>query len=214
MKPLIPKALGDCGRRLGAAAAHLRRPIRRGRDNDGTTHSFLAQNVFDKSANLAPAFSNQADHDDIGIDPSGQIAQQGRFPDPRTREKPDPLPLHEWKKGVEKNKAGADPRPHRPARVRRWGRHVNPPLNHTGEKWPLVKRPPVGINHAAAPIQIRREANRRQKDGRITNRNAGERPLGKGEAAAAIETDDFGPDKASGRQNSQPIANPAIRRQA
>ena len=78
---------------IGGLAAHQRRRIRGGDDDDRPRQPCRAQIVLEEFPHLAPALADQGEHGDVARGVAGQHGQQHRLADAGTGEQAEPLAL-------------------------------------------------------------------------------------------------------------------------
>ena len=157
MLALIAKMFGHAHRRPGAAAAHQRRAVRGGRDDDRAAHPLGAEHVFNEITQLAAALADQRKHYHIGLHFAAQMAQKAGFADPGAGKKPDPLPPDNRQHGVEHRHPGFQPRAKPPALGGAGRIGLNRPCFWPAHQGAAIKRLSEWVNNPADPVVIRRD---------------------------------------------------------
>src|SRR5690606_37481858 len=210
--PLVPEALGDRGRHLRGAQPFERRRITRRDHDDRALAPSDAQRVLEEVAHLAPALTDERDHDGIGGRAAGDRAEQRALADSRAREQTNPLPDAERQQAVDDAHSRGQRRRHRRAaqRGRRRGPHGNAP--EARERGAAVEGPSEPVEHPseqrAADLHL--EALPRCLDG-VVDADAQEVAERQRERFPALEPDDFGEQRRAAAPDAQDVADPCSR---
>ena len=157
MQPLIAEMFGHRHRRPSAAAADQRRLVRGGGDHHRPRHARRSQHPFGELAQLAAAFADQRDDDDIRLHPARKFRQQHGFADTGTGKEADPLALHQGQQRVKHRDPGAHPGPETAARCGGWGGSAQRAGDRPAQQRPAVQRLTKGVDDPTDPAGIRRQ---------------------------------------------------------
>src|SRR5258706_148378 len=121
-------------------------------DNAPPQTLYAVEVILQELLHLGPAFADEADHRDMGVDIARQHRQQYRLADPGAGKDAEPLATATGHKGIERAHTEIERRADALARMRRRRRvaigHRRGPLRQR----PLaVDRPPPRVEDAAAP---------------------------------------------------------------
>ena len=114
VQPGVTEGLADPGGGVGRVAAHQRRLIRRGHDDNAAGQAFGPKIVLQKLPNLTAPLANQTQHVDIGAGTANQHGKQAGLPNTGAGHDGDPLPSPAGQERVD------DPNPDRHRLGNRW----------------------------------------------------------------------------------------------
>ena len=154
--PLAPEPLGNGECRIRGAAPCQRRLVGSGNHHNGPLHPRLSERHIEELAHLAPAFTDQTDHHNVGCNVTRKHPQQHRLADPGCREHTQPLAAAHRHENIDCTDARLQPVTHQPAAkcLRRGTAQRHRPIT-MGQRPFAVERSPETIDHAAKPSLAR-----------------------------------------------------------
>ena len=193
-----PEALGQCRGGEGRAGTFHAGTVRRGTHQDCTAPQFIVQFMVEEFAQLAPAFTDQAEDDDIAIHIASDLRQQGGLAATGTREQPDTLAFAERQRTIDGAHAGDQGSLNAWSRCRR-GRLANHlrGMQHlrSGERAhaALQQGPAKTVQHLAEQLRPDSHPMRHaQRLHRRANTDAFQATQGAEQGIVSVESDDLG----------------------
>ena len=149
-------------------------------------------------ADLAPAFADQRDHRDVGIEPPRQTADQRRLAHARAGKEPDPLAADDGKERVERGEAGLDPLAQPAAVGGQGGRGAHVAGLGSRQKRAPVQWPAHRVDHPSDPAVVGGDQRGAAQRHRIAERDPGQIAAGQHHRARAVDPDDLAADRGMG----------------
>ncbi len=172
------KGLGNGGGAQGAANAQHRRMIGGDGDHDRTRPRVACELGFEEVGDFARAFTDQPDHNDIGLGGTDDHAEQHRFADTRSRHDADALALADRQHAIDRAHADIHWLKHAAAIERRLQLAAERPMPRTAHGPQPVNRLARAIDHAPeqrlADFGLAGRANRAHRRMRQQRRRAAE----------------------------------------
>ena len=214
VSPLIAEMFRHRHGRPCTAPPHKRRLIRGRGDHDRMGQPLFAEDIFDKIAQFAPAFTNQGDHHDVGLHLLCKPPHQAGFPDTRPGEKPKPLAPHDWKNRIEHRHSSFESPAHGPPRRRRRRAGLERAWFRPTQQRRTIQRHPIRIDNPPDPRVGWCDPGLMTQGNPIADRNPVRRGVGQYGQLFPVKLDDLaGEQGAIAQPDTQNISDAARRAQ-